>query len=215
MTDNDILNTYIPMVNFLADVCGPSFEVILHDISKPDSSVIAIRNGHITNRQIGSPLTDLALKILKKKDYTDKNYITNYEGSGGKNRFFLSSTYYIKNRSDELIGMMCVNNDITDINNFKNYFTTFNKRFEYIKDIKNTDYNENLQNPLISIANSIILKTIKSMNIPAARMSIEEKIKIVHTLNDEGVFLMKGTIPDVAKQLNISETTVYRYLNKK
>jgi len=215
MDKQEILNSYIPMVNFIADICGSGYEVVLHDISRPESSVIAIRNGHITGREVGSPITDLALTILMQKDYVDKNFITNYDGYGQKNKVFSSSTYFIKNDVGELIGLICVNNDLTDINNFKFSLENLMKRFDYYENEERFRYEENLDNPLISIANSILSKTINSMNIPASRMSVEEKIEIVQRLNNEGIFLMKGAVTDVAKQLDISETTVYRYLNKK
>lgn len=215
MTDSEILKSYIPMVDFIADVCGPRYEVVLHDVSKPDASVIAIRNNHITGRKIGSPMTDLALKILKQKDYITKNLITNYDGYGKDGKMFLSSTYFIKNIKNELIGMICVNNDISDIQELNQSYEEIMKRFNFREENKeDAKYEENIENPLISIANSIISKTIESIHIPPERMSVEEKVKIVHDLDEEGIFLMKGAVSDVAKQLKISENTVYRYLNK-
>lgn len=216
MTNSEILKSYIPMIDFIANICEPSYEVLLHDVSKPESSVIAIRNGHISGRKIGSPMTDLALKILKQKDYLDKDFITNYDGYGKDGKVFLSSTYYIKNAKQELIGMICVNNDITDIKELNKGYETIMKRFKYREENEEkVKYEENIENPLTSIANSIISKTINSINIPPERMSIEEKVNIVQELNDKGVFLLKGSVSDVAEQLQISETTVYRYLHKK
>lgn len=216
MENSEILKSYIPMVDFIADVCGPNFEVLLHDVSKPESSVIAIRNGHITGRKIGSPMTDLALKVLKQKDYLERDFITNYDGYGEDGKIFLSSTYYIKNSKQELIGLICVNNDIADIKELKRVYEMMMKRFEYRKENEaEIDYKENIEVPLTSIAHSIISKTIESINVPPERMSIKEKVNIVQELDDKGVFLLKGAIANVAKQLQISETTVYRYLNKK
>ena len=47
-----------------------------------------------------------------------------------------------------------------------------------------------------------------------ARLSLQEKVKIVHHLQDAGILRMKGAIPEIAKQLGVSVPTVYRYLNK-
>ena len=98
MSNQEILNFYIPIINFIADICGPEYEVVLHDITKPEASVIAIRNGYITGREVGSPLTDLALKILKQKDYVNKDFITNYNGIGPKKEIFSSSTANLTRR---------------------------------------------------------------------------------------------------------------------
>lgn len=216
VNNNIILKSYIPIVNFIADICGPNYEVVLHDISKPDSSIVAIRNNHITAREIGGPITDLALRILKQKDYLRKDFIANYDGQGKDGKIFLSSTYFIKDEDHKLIGMICVNNDITDIQKIKeNYKITLN-RFNYREENKkDTEYKETIETPLSSITNSLIEKAIKSIRISPSRMSVDEKVKITHDLDEQGVFLMKGAVSDVANQLKISETTVYRYLNKK
>lgn len=216
MTNEEIISKYIPIVHFIADICGPRYEVVLHDISKPENSVIAIRNSYISGRKIGSPMTDLALKIIKQKDYLTKDFITNYDGFGKNGRKFLSSTYFIKNDENKLIGMICINNDISDILDFKNNFGELLSRFSYCeKNNAEHKYKEHIENSVVSLANSIIHRTINKLNIPPERMSIEEKVKIVHELNDSGIFLLKGGASDVANELKISETTIYRYLNKK
>ena len=68
VSPDDILNSYRPMISFLAAAFGPNCEVVLHDIREQDKSVIAIENGSISNRIIGSPMTDLALGALHKID---------------------------------------------------------------------------------------------------------------------------------------------------
>jgi predicted transcriptional regulator YheO len=45
-------------------------------------------------------------------------------------------------------------------------------------------------------------------------MTPDEKIAIVRTLNDKGVFLLKGAVAVVARHLAASEATVYRYLQR-
>ena len=53
MNNNDTnskLQKYIPLVDFFAAVLGKNSEVVLHDLTDPDHSIIAIRNNHISNR---------------------------------------------------------------------------------------------------------------------------------------------------------------------
>lgn len=216
MTNKQKLSKYIPIVDFIADICGPKYEVVLHNICNPENSIVAIRNGNLSGREVGSSMTDLALKIIKQKDYLSKDFISNYDGFGKNGRKFLSSTYFIKNDENELIGMLCINNDVSDIINFKNDLSELLNRFSFLTENKEEhQYKEHIENSVVSLANSIIHRTINKLNIPPERMSIEEKVKIVHELNDNGIFLLKGAAADVANELKISETTIYRYLNKK
>lgn len=212
MTDKEILNMYILMVDFIADICGPSYEVLLHDVSMPQSSVIAIRNGHHSGRAVGYPMTELALKIMQSGDYKKNDYIANYNGySEGKK--YLSSTYFIKN-GDRLIGMLCINNNMSSINNFQSAFEALMKRFDFSSST-DSEYEEHIDTPVESLAYSIIDKTINAMNMEPERLTIDEKIKIVHELDRQGIFILKGGVAETASKLKISEATVYRYLNKK
>lgn len=214
MTDREVLERYIPMVDFIADICGTNYEVLLHDVATPEASVVAIRNGHHSGRAVGSPMTDLALKIIKNKTYLEKDYIANYNGNT-KDRQFYSSTFYIKNKG-KLVGMLCINNDMTPVNDFKASVQTLLSGLQVGKEEgPETEYSETLANPLTSLANSIIGKTIANFNVAPTRMSSEEKQRIVQQLNDQGVLLLKGAVAEIAQQLRISEGTVYRYINKK
>jgi predicted transcriptional regulator YheO len=216
MQHNEIMK-YLSMVNFIADICGPKYEVVLHDLSKPEKSVIAIRNNHISGRDIGSPITDLALKILKQREYDKTEFITNYKGYVRDGVEVLSSTYFIKNENSELIGMLCVNNDTSDIADFEKVLKEMMCRFNY-KNKKNVEdnnkYEEHVGTSIVDLTKSLVAKTIDEMNIPPNRMSMEEKVQLVHEIDKLGVFLLKGGVSYVGKILQISEPTLYRYLHK-
>ena len=46
---------------------GPDYEIVLQDLSDSHNCVAAIENGSISGRKIGSPITDAALRLLKKE----------------------------------------------------------------------------------------------------------------------------------------------------
>lgn len=57
-------------------------------------------------------------------------------------------------------------------------------------------------------------KVLEAYPVPIEDLSKEDKITIVTELNNEGIFLLKGTVGKVAHSLNISEPTVYKYLQQ-
>ena len=77
---SDILQQYKILVEFLGQTLGPDYEVVLQDLSSDNRSIIAIANGHISGRSVGSPLTNAALQMLSSKLYEDRNYLSNYKG---------------------------------------------------------------------------------------------------------------------------------------
>lgn len=212
MTDQELLKIYVSLVPFLTEICGKGCEIVIHDVTNPENSVIAIAN-NITGRKLGSPMTDLALSIQKSGEYLESDFLASYTGRTS-NKKFLSSTYFIKNE-ERLIGLLCVNKDLSAYETFRaaqqNFFTQFGlipaAQEEMLPE-------ENLENPLESMLHALVSDTIAQMGLPPERMSLMEKVHVVHRLNEQGVLRMKGAVTEIAAQLKISEPTVYRYLNR-
>ena len=117
---NDYLKKYIPLVDFLAEVFGDDAEVVLQDVSDFNNSVVSIRNNHISGRKLGAPATNLVLKVMNG-NFTDKNYVTNYRGVSAAGKIVRSSTYFIKDDKNVVIGMLCINIDIDKFVQLKNH----------------------------------------------------------------------------------------------
>lgn len=210
MTDSEMLQMYVRLVPFLAEVCGPGCEVVLHDMTDPERSLIAIHNS-ISGREVGNPVTDLARELADRSAYADKDYLVNYTGRS-KNGEFLSSTYYIKNEG-RLIGLLCVNKDMTAVSALNDALHDLLERFN-LSAPKESEFSENLDNPMSSMMHTRITEAIAQSGVEPARMGMAEKVSIVRRLSESGVMMMKGAVAEVAEQLAVSVPTVYRYLNK-
>ena len=77
---NPLLQHYIKLTEFLGQALGPDYEVALHDMTDKNRSIVAIANNHISGREIGAPLTNVALKILMDKSYETQDYRLHYCG---------------------------------------------------------------------------------------------------------------------------------------
>ncbi len=221
LTNTEKLKQYIPMVHFIAEIMGENCEVVLHDVTNPDHSIIEIVNGQISGRKINSPITDLALKIIKEKSYKDRDYICNYKSSSKTINTLRSSSYFIKDESNQIIGMICVNVDITDFIKARNILDQVimienpkNDSVEQIKPVHDPNLYENFEENIEDLLSSLIKGVLSEYDVPAERMSPQEKIDVVKKLNEKGAFLLKGGVSEVAKYLDVSEATIYRYLHK-
>ncbi|MEI4770677.1 PAS domain-containing protein [Psychrobacillus sp. FJAT-51614] len=218
------LQPFIQMVDFIGMAMGNNCEVVLHDVSKIEHSIVAIKNNHISNRKVGGSLTDLALKILKDKSYEEKDFLINYSGKTQDGKILRSSTFFIKDEYGNVIGMLCLNMDVSKIVETRNLLdslisgiSTKNQNSTYLDENLPTNEDgpmEDLSTSIEELTSSIILRTIAETNIPPYRMSANEKMDVVKQLNEKGVFLIKGAVSEVALHLKTSEATVYRYLNK-
>lgn len=216
-----LLESYFPIASFIAAIVGPKCEVVVHDISDPERSIIFIENGHISGRKIGDGSTDLVLKILKGEAYRDRHYIVNYKATGPRGQQFRSSTYFIKNTEGTLVGLMCLNIDITHMEVAAEWINhvlqggalTLPAPMDTASEDKPQE-SEFLQGNVDDLLQHMINNALSKMNLPIDRLSSNEKIEIVKELNEQGVFLLKGGVSQVASALSISEPTVYRYLQK-
>ena len=74
---NKKLQAYVTLVDFLAEFMGENTEVVLHDMTDWHHSVIAIRNGHISGRKVGDPITETNLRILRSEVHKKVPYMNN------------------------------------------------------------------------------------------------------------------------------------------
>jgi len=87
---------------------GKKCEVVLHDFSEPQKSIVAIENGHVTERKVGDPITDLALSLWRENGYKDKktDRIINYKTKSKNGKILKSSTVFIRNNQKKIIGCL-------------------------------------------------------------------------------------------------------------
>lgn len=211
MTDQEVLQHYIQLVPFLADALGSGCEVVVHDTSTPDHSVLAIANS-LTGRKPGDPMTDLALEMAHTHSYNDRDHISGYAAQGEGKQFYCS-TFFIKN-GERLVGMLCINRDLTAVRSAQLAFENLRQQFNLIEP-RRTDVSETLSSlPLEELMKQRIANTIASNGLSPERMSVAEKMRIAQILEEEGVLNVKGAVAEIARQLGVSTPTVYRYLNK-
>lgn len=109
-SSNLILQHYIKLTEFLGKALGPDYEVALHDLTRKDRSIIAIANNYISGREVGAPLTNMALSSLRDKSYERMDYHLHYYSINVNGKDLRSSTFFIKD-SGKLIGLLCINFD--------------------------------------------------------------------------------------------------------
>ena len=202
MSNQSKLAPYLPMAAFLSAVCGDNFEVILHDVSEPETSVVAIFNGHLSGRKVGDPMTELARSLVREEVYREQDFV------------FFSSTYFFIELV-ELLGLICVNHDLTDLTALSSHLQNLLSAFSVPgQSTARAAYTEELDDSIPGLSTTLIHNTVLRRGIPAGRMTAREKEELIGALDRQGVFSTKGAVGQAARELDISEPTVYRYLRR-
>jgi len=214
MNNKDILKKYFSIADYIGDINGSNCEVIVHDISDLQHSIIYIVNGDVTGREIGAPITSFALDLITKDKYKEQQSVINYLGKNFRNNKILrSSTYFIRNDDNEIIGLLCVNIDITDLITVKQKIENMIMIDEKIgiKSILN-NVSEKFDVSVEEIIDEIIQSTVFESNLDTLSSNLNERMELIGMLHEKGVFRFKGSVNKVANIFGISIQTLYRYL---
>ncbi|XMB65990.1 helix-turn-helix transcriptional regulator [Mycoplasmatota bacterium zrk1] len=208
---NSDLKKYFPIADFIAAISGKKTEVLIHDLSCLDKSIIYIVNGEVTNRTIGGTITKLAMELIHEGQTTDQPSTVNYLGTTNKGKNILrSSTYFIRDENGVAIGLLCVNTDITTLLRMRK--TVDDLLIVDDKISKNSDVPAIIER-FDGTVDEIIKETINSVIFEYGKgETSSEKFKLVEKLEKKGVFKFKGSVDIVAVALEVSIQSVYRYI---
>jgi len=207
------LAPYKALADMVADSFGQKCEVIIHDLSTPESSVVYVANGFITNRQVGQSFDHLVKNVLLSKNFKD-DYNANYTFKTNDGKLIKSSTSLIRDEHDEVIGAFCINMEMDDLMKMKSFLNDLIKDIdEPCTNISNT-LPDTVAEPfgnVMEIIDDLIDKTIGTVDVQTLKKN--DNIRLIRFMQDKGIFLTKGSIDKVADKLGISKVTVYSYLD--
>lgn len=222
-----LLQHYIKLTEFLGLALGPDYEIALHDLTDKNRSIIAIANNHVSGREVGAPLTNVALQILMDKSYEKQDYRLHYCGVSASGKELRSCTQFIKHNG-KLIGMLCINFDDSRYQAVSREVLKLCHPDSFASDIYQPEEpvstnvpprpipptTESFHNSIDAVAGDAVNRELAHLGITADRLTPDERMKIIASLETGGIFLLKGAVKDVADALHCSQASVYRYLSQ-
>ena len=209
---HDEIDLLRKLTKCLAEHWGSNCEVVLHDLKnkKYNKSICAIENGHITGRKIGGIGTNLGLEVMRGSDINgDKvGYITHTDDG----KILRSTSIYIRNKKNEVIGALCINYDISSlVQAEKSIAILTNSNYEFNG---NGQVREYFANDVDELLQKLILESISDIEKSVVNMTKEDKIRAISYLDRKGAFLIKKSVEKVARYFMISRYTIYNYLDE-
>lgn len=220
---NPIVQQYIQVVDFLGYALGPDYEIALHDLTDQNQSIIAIANNHISGRQVGAPMTNVGLKILRDKSYERENYLLHYRGLSVHGKMLRSSTMFIKDGTVP-VGMLCINFDdsryraigkkVIDLCHPNEFLERFFPLHVAFAEESEAEMPEGFHNSVDAVAVDAVTRELQQRGVTVEQLTPEVRMEIIIALEASGIFLLKGAVNDVAEALHCSKASVYRYLSQ-
>ncbi len=119
-----VLQVLHSTLQMLGSVVGRHVEIVLHDLDRPECSIVAIANGHVTGRRVGDPVLvgprqDLGFaavrRALQDRSAATPLVLENYPTLAPDGRELRSSTVIFRDSSGQPFASLCSNSDLSGI----------------------------------------------------------------------------------------------------
>lgn len=203
-----VLQFLLRLAKALAAQFGPNCEVVIHDLlsNDPDSSIVAIENGHISGRKVGDGPSRVVQEALNGETAEDRLcYLT--KTRDGKT--LKSTTVFLRDDDGKPIGILAINYDITlmlAMENTLHQFTATGSGEEESITVTTTHVSD--------LLDELIEQSVRRVGKPVDLMTKEEKVEAIKFLSDTGAFLITKSGNRVCKYFGISKYTLYSYIEE-
>lgn len=231
------LSIWRPVAELIARVAGPTCEVVLHDLSDPVHSVVHVVNGHVTRRAVGQGFRHLVVEMLRNEAQNKERDLLEpwWFHHGGK--LIRSMTLLIRGESGELIGALCVNQDVTQASQTFDALKTLLPGLSRVQidasaagaegvgpapqDSGAMTPNQTQATTVPNTPRESVLQTVFRLIDGIARearpngevLTRSQRLNVLSYMDEREVFLVKGSIERAAQCLGISKVTVYSDLD--
>jgi len=205
------------VIDVLPSMLGPNVEVVLHDLIRPERSIIAIANGHVSGRSVGQailsgPRNDRAFAEAKKElttRSTAKHSVTlNYPTVAADGRKLRSATALFRDARGEPFCALCLNADMAVFEMAHAWLEKF------IHGNREPETHAQKSPGLDELMDEVIADAVNEFGKAPALMKKEEKIHAVNIMMQRGLFIVKGGVETAARALGVTRFTIYNYLEE-
>ncbi|MHA3081511.1 helix-turn-helix transcriptional regulator [Acinetobacter sp. ANC 5502] len=185
----------------LSETLAPFCEVVVHDLTNPEHSILAIHN-NLSGRNIGDPATELGLARIMSPEFP--SLIANYANQFADGRPAKSTSIGIKDTNGQYVAALCMNIDLT-------LFRGMQSALERFTHIDTNSIVEHLE-PSGSEAIRRYIDQYASKHAKTPQMlKLNERKELMAELKQNGLLDIKKAIETVAQHLGISRASAYLY----
>ena len=195
---NPFIAQFVPVADLIAQTFGPDCEVVLHDLSTPQKSVVYTVNNQVTGRQLGQSFDRLVPQVMVSREL-ENDVVSNYYFRTAQGKLIRSSTALLRDGSGGVVGAICVNLDTTPVT----------RQLEWLQ-----GFLPGREEPGPAMEGTASGGPAHVGDMVISRLHREEKLELIRVMDRRGIFLMKGAVDQVGARMGISRVTVYSYIDE-
>lgn len=215
-----VLEVLKPIVAMMEGLLGPNVELALHDLTQPERSVLAIANGHVSGRQVGSsilsgPKEDRAFAAAWNAtlDQSQRGHsvVADYPTASPGGTPLKSATVVYRDAEGTPFAALCMNADLSVLqlaHAWLEQVLAGKPRAAEPAAIP-------VEAPEMDVLmDDIIASAIRTLGKPVRLMNKQEKVAAVEQMLRRGLFIVKGSVGSAAAALGVSRFSIYNYLDE-
>ena len=188
----------------IAAMFGPNCETLVHDMTRPGHPILAIYNGTVTGREVGSTadifgdIGDYDQTVYAKKDYTNQMVLSR------DGRTLKSSTFNVV--GEDYHFAFGINMDITSMV----------RASQVLSELTATsgDLQQTMMQDARSQLEELLRECISAVGKTPENMKKTDRMRIIRMLYKRRAFTYQKSVAIVAERLNVSRYTVYKYMHE-
>lgn len=201
--DRLIIDSYKATMEGLGIYYGSAFEIVLHDLTDLDHSIVKIVNGFHSDRKEGGPITDFGLSMLEALDRSNPGHCVTYFAKSKYGRPIKSTTIAIFGEQNKAIGLLCINLYLD---------SPIMSLLDFVSEQPKSFIAENF----IDNSEDLIYRTFEKVRSEVEKdgsvMVSQKNRKIIALLYHQGIFRLKESVKIVSKELDLTRNTVYSHI---
>lgn len=204
MTRNEAFEFLDRTARGIAEMFGSTCETLVHDMSLPSHPILAIYNGHVSGRSVGSTMDIMGgCRTLDEEALTSDQVNLLATTPGGQQ--VKSSTFHMIGEDYNLA--LGINFD----------FSSLVYANKILVDLMSAQ--ADLQSALWQGGDSkrlseIFEECLAAVGKPIGSLTKKDRMKLVALLAQRNAFSFKKAVPFVAQRLQVSRYTVYKYIGE-
>lgn len=186
----------------VVEMFGSNCEALIHDFSEPGHPILAIYNGHVSGRSVGST-QDILGTNMPVSPQTQSEDLVNLHAVTPSGKNIKSSTFHLIGEDYNLA--LGINFDYSGLK-----YADF-----IIRDMMNTE--SDLKKAMWGYKDTVAAlldESISKLGKTAESMNKSDRMQVVTDLYRKNAFSLRRSVPTVARGLHVSRYTIYKYLSE-
>lgn len=187
----------------LAEMFGSSCETLVQDMSEPSHPILSIYNGQVSGREVGSTADILGSTRLIDENAMTTDFVNLYATTPTGSQIKSSTFHLIGDGYNLALGV-----------DFDYSSLVFANRI--LVDLMSAD--ADLQSALWQGGDSGLIQIfdecLAAVGKPVTALNKADRMRIVALLDQKNAFSYRKSVPFVARRLQVSRYTIYKYLDQ-